>query len=163
MSSILRLLLGLVLSSVVLAVGGRLIAPCLHVELGMDWWNQSDQYRLQVTEQERAEAMAQQDERLIERINAKSALTEKVIAGQLSLVEAAAGFGNINDMPAEHAGDYRCAFPGASDGEILCHQVIAWVSCELASRSRGHDTLVARLKTELADHLKQHGTVVLPR
>jgi hypothetical protein len=160
MSSILRLLLGLGLSSFVLALAGRLIAPCLLGELGLDWWNLTEQYREHAAEQERGEALAQKDRMLMQRVKEKAILTKQVIEGQLSLLEAAARFESINNAFAASVSDYRY-WPGTSEGEKLCRQVIAWVASDLANRNRLDDPLVARLQAELADHLKQHGTVVL--
>jgi hypothetical protein len=61
-------------------------------------------------------------------------LTLRVIAGELTLQEAAARFRKLN----EEAPDFswtalRLEFPGASDEEHCCWQVIRWVEGELVA------------------------------
>jgi hypothetical protein len=160
MSSILRLLVGLGLCTIVLAVGGRVIAPCMLREMGMDWWNLKEQMRQHLEEQERADSLSQRDVVLLKRIDAKTSVVKKVIDGQLSLREAAASFRKLNSCPNGDVDDYRVLFPGTSEEECLCRQVIAWVSCELRSR-HADKAMIGRLEAELADHLK-HGTMNLP-
>lgn len=120
---------------------------------------------------------ASQDDRIeSENLDAKSAIIQKrviakervsanLMAGDLTLFEAAAWFGEINDNPACFRSELREVYPGTSKGEQLCRQVIQWVE------SRALDTLprsqvkelISRLEADLCEHVEKHGTVVLPK
>ena len=113
MNSLLRLMLGLAVIGVLLAVVGRFAAPCLLKDLGMDWWNVAEQYRQHRAELARAEDLARRDGVLADRISTKSAVTQRLIAGEITLMEAAACFGELNDMPSDCPSGYRNFFPGA--------------------------------------------------
>lgn len=75
----------------------------------------------------------------------KRGLAEEVVAGRLSLAEAAAAFyranGERNALLFDHAGDW-----GGTREEKLCRQVIAYVR----STDERSEAAVARLETELA-------------
>jgi len=101
--------------------------------------------------------------RVQRRWDAKVAVVADVIAGRLTLFEAAARFRNLNAScpQAEHWLSFQF---GDQPYELaLCRSVIQRVELELRSRASGQeDGTVARLETELTEHLQRHGRVCLP-
>ena len=67
------------------------------------------------------------------RIEAKDALVDRLLAGEITLLEAAAWFRQICDNPPESRVDFRRNFPGDSDGEKALRHVIAWVNARVWS------------------------------
>ena len=67
------------------------------------------------------------------RIEAKDAVVDRLLAGEITLLEAAAWFRQLCDNPPEHGVDFRRIFPGDSDGEKACRHVIAWVHARVWS------------------------------
>jgi hypothetical protein len=71
------------------------------------------------------------------RLATRRDLTLRVIAGELTLQEAAARFRTLNEeTPGFYWDNFRnfdFEFPGASDEECCCWQVIRWVEGELGA------------------------------
>jgi hypothetical protein len=85
-----------------------------------------------------------------------------VIEGRCSLPEAAAHFGELNrSMSGFHWENFRRFYPGASDGERYCRQVIRHVACRLEGRPDQGEAVVRRLEAELEECLRR-GPVRLP-
>ena len=94
---------------------------------------------------------------------AKERITEQVIDGRLSLLEGAAHFRAVY---ARRPANPYCVpkpqlFPGASEGERLCRQVIQWVRMRLADHP-SRDQVLSRLARELEETLALRGSVLLP-
>src|SRR5262249_23603605 len=100
---------------------------------------------------------------VIDRITAKDQVADEVIAGRLTLVEAAARFRDLNAVPPDHPDPYRTTYPGGSDREKLCRQVISWVASATGRAQAEARALVACLEAELEDLLGRHGTIELPK
>src|SRR5262249_25957613 len=91
-----------------------------------------------------------------------------VIAGRVTLLDAAAAFGALQDAVPGYSWDgFREMYAGASDDERLCRAVILYVAVTLADdpglageAERAAD-LVRRLWEELDAHLRA-GTLRLP-
>jgi hypothetical protein len=117
-------------------------------------------------EQARRARLQRHGDIVLRRILAKQSVIRQLIDGQLTLFEAAALFGRLNQM-GESSEPQVDLHPGASKGEKLCRQVIRWVRGSLPQSKAPDlqseaDAFVAELEAELAEHLAQHGTVVLP-
>ena len=69
---------------------------------------------------------AEESEIVHERIKAKNRVVARLLAKEISLLEAAAWFRYLNDNPPERPCDFRRMMPGASDGEKACRQVVEW-------------------------------------
>jgi hypothetical protein len=102
---------------------------------------------------------------LIRSEEGKAAAVEEVVAGRLSLVEAAARFGALE---AGRPRNRYCRpahelFPGDSEGEQLCREVITHVEARLAPQGRARARqFAARLEAELGELLARDGTARLP-
>jgi hypothetical protein len=94
---------------------------------------------------------------------AREQVIDRLLEGQMRLVEAAAWFRRFNENPPEHRVNYR-HWPGDSDGERLCRQVLDWVSGRLQSRGmQGQlEAVLGTLKAELTRLLEADGTIELP-
>jgi hypothetical protein len=161
MSACLRLFAVFVGTVVVLVAASRL-APRLMRDLGLDWGSLCELYRQQEQERSRAAELQRRDGVLLVRIQEKGRVVRRLIAGEVTLLQAAAAFKRLNDAPPAFRDERHRAFPAASEGESLCRQVIQWVEADL--RSRGVDDLgiVDGLRGELDDILARDGTVEPP-
>jgi hypothetical protein len=96
----------------------------------------------------------------VERLEFKHRLSGEVIAGRLSLFEAAAAFRDADAQGQRPAVYVVESFPGAaSEEEAYCRSVIAWVGAE-APCDRADD-LTSRLRAELDARLPD-GAIQLP-
>lgn len=94
------------------------------------------------------------------RTTAKYQIARNVIAGQLSLVQAAALFGALNQVPPQTA-SWHFRFPGATDEERLCRQVLEYVHWELDKAPDRGDAILARFEADLNQELRT-GAIRLP-
>jgi hypothetical protein len=113
-------------------------------------------------ERERAAEMDRQLAVLGRRLDVKERIAARVVRGEMTLLQASAWFRALNET-SEYPDDYRRVFPGASDGERLCRQVIGWARSRARIQSESLAAEVeARLEGDLRKHLAHHGTVELP-
>jgi hypothetical protein len=98
-----------------------------------------------------------------DRMAARTKVVERLLAQEINLVEAAAWFRELNDNPPHLRCDYRSQWPGDSDGEKLCRQVINWAEIHLHGLRTPSEAqeIVSRLRDEL-DRLVCQGPVELP-
>jgi hypothetical protein len=97
-----------------------------------------------------------------QRIDAKLAVVRRLLAGELTLREAAARFRDINAEPADCPAQDSHLWPSASPEERLCRQVIAWAQAEARDDSSGAiGAVVDCLEAELAALLAR-GAIRLP-
>jgi hypothetical protein len=102
--------------------------------------------------------------RLMEvRVERKRQLVDQLLAGRLTLLEAAAGFRDLNrGPPALNWSAFRHTVPGGSDEERHCNQVIQFAACEMERVDpKRADEVHAALTEQLHEHLRR-GTLVLP-
>src|SRR5689334_17838611 len=90
----------------------------------------------------REEPLARQLDRLSDavayRLEAKTLVTHRLLAGRLTLLEAAAEFRALNQTRHEHGWDWwETAHPGVSAEEGHCREVLAWAGAALAKASPG--------------------------
>jgi hypothetical protein len=102
---------------------------------------------------------------------ARHQITCDVIDGRLSLLKAAAAFHEINTRAPAVPKGALLAYPGETDEERVCHQVINHVNTELEFRSESDqaqmsvnaaDTVLARLQAELKAGRGKDGKVRFP-
>jgi hypothetical protein len=101
--------------------------------------------------------------RIAARCTEKHRLAAEVIEGRLGLLEAARHYRDLDEQPPPfHWEQFRHNFPGRSDDERHCRQVIAFVRGTLPEHQRADPAVVARLEAELED-LRRQGDLRLPR
>jgi hypothetical protein len=95
------------------------------------------------------------------RIYAKHRLVDDVIAGRLSLLQAAAGFRELNEQPPVYDRErFRALYPGADDDERHCREVLAWVIDQLRGcLDTDASDLASRLEAELQAVIDRAGSV----
>jgi hypothetical protein len=98
------------------------------------------------------------------RIRARVVVVERLLERELSLVQAAARFRQLNDNVPEFQVILR-RWPGKSDGERLCRQVLGWVCTHLEGKGLKPDEVEAALcplRCELQALLDQNDEIELP-
>jgi hypothetical protein len=65
-------------------------------------------------------------EALLRRTRARELVVDRLLAGELTLAQAAARFGYLNEHPARFRVPIH-NWPGRCDSERLCRQVIGWL------------------------------------
>lgn len=96
------------------------------------------------------------------RMEARAKLIARLGAGELTLLETAARFDELNRTPEDMPDRGWRMLEGRCDGERLCRQVLVWAETRLESEPRREEKLRA-WEAELAAHIARHGRVVLPR
>jgi hypothetical protein len=98
---------------------------------------------------------------LRQRVAEKERLAAQVAEGRLALPDAAARFRDLDRQPPPFYWDrFRRSYPGCSDEERHCREVISYVQA-LRGRSGQGAVVVARLEAELRD-LLDRGDLRLP-
>jgi hypothetical protein len=97
-----------------------------------------------------------------QRIDAKWKVVRRLLAGELTLLEAAARFRDLNAEPADCPCRESYLWPNTSPEERQCRQVIAWGrALGRDDRSGATGAVVDRLEAELAALLAR-GAIRLP-
>src|SRR5262245_21573467 len=97
------------------------------------------------------------------RSRAKREAVADLLARRLTPLEAAARFRDLNRQPPDLSGCHRRLFPGETEEEIACRQVLTYVREELGRRSPGTAAEVARLEAAWQENRDRHGAIRLPR
>jgi hypothetical protein len=92
----------------------------------------------------------------------KRAVAGRLIAGKITLAEAAALFRAINARRPKTFPLCPEPFPGRTDEERICRQVLAHVAAELSLSPGEADPRLDCLEYDLATLLAQDGTIHLP-
>ena len=136
-------------------------AAALVVGAGTLWWQRahrsgvarSDSLPALVTRQER---LQRQLEGIQKRMRAKQAVVLEVIAGHLTLRQAAARFQEVDaDKPALELAYWRINYPGDTDEERYCCTVLRSVEMELSHNPQQAQALRQRLEVELPAALRR--------
>ena len=97
------------------------------------------------------------------RLEARTRIARKLIDGRLSLLEAADRYRDLNETAADFDWyGFRHSYPGQSDDERTCRQVIKTAVCLAEDDARQLVVVTERLERELDRHL-QHGSLCIPR
>jgi hypothetical protein len=155
MQSLTRLLVA-ALVAVGLLAGVLLVRPAWLSDAGLDFWSLPELYAsLENSNREMAE-LEQRQKGIFHRMDAKQEVLRALRADELSLVEAAARFGEVNRREPETMGYVRGMYPGHSDEERLCRQVLGWAQFNLGDESVKSRATVLRLEAEMEAYLMQH-------
>jgi hypothetical protein len=99
---------------------------------------------------------------LLARVAARAVIVEEILAERMSLLEAAACFRDLDHGPPPILWDrFRAFYPGDSDDERHCHEVIENVRVRVEVQGGQGRQQVLRLEAELRQHLER-GTLRLP-
>jgi hypothetical protein len=92
----------------------------------------------------------------LQRLAEQRQVAQEVLAGRLTLLQAAARFRTIRaeDSPHHRALALR-HYPGASEEEWLCRLVIGFVAAELQGQPEQERACRQRLEAELRQHLRR--------
>jgi len=97
------------------------------------------------------------------RVQARDAVVTELLAGRLTLLEAAARFGELNAGMPETRDRVMRAYPGAPYRVALCRQVIEQARSVLLVRAPEQvERVVARLEAELQAHMECEAGLRLP-
>jgi hypothetical protein len=138
--------------------------PAWAAHWNLDWWSLPElQENVRQGQQTRA-AMEPRCDAAAARLAAKEQTTQELLAGRLTLVQAAARFRVLNASATGEARDLTLYLDGATDEERLCRQVIGWAKGARAIRSpEAGEQTCQRLEEELAGLLaSNHGMIRLP-
>jgi hypothetical protein len=137
--------------------------PTWAAEWDLDWWNLPElQEEIRCGKQREAELSRGTG---IARCAVREEVTQELLAGRLTLPEAAARFRALNAAAGPSVPPLGLWFAGATEEERLCRQVIAWTeSASTSPRSPGSSLPARRrLEAELNALLEQgHGVITLP-
>ena len=112
---------------------------------------------------EQSRELDAQIEESIQRCKAKEDVVRDVIAGELTLLQAAARFRDVNASWPKARAVVQQAYAGLPYEHALCRQVIAYAEAELRHQGSAHkDSVLHGLEAELAGHLRQCGRVCRP-
>ena len=115
------------------------------------------------TSMEESRELDAQIEESIQRCKAKEDVVRDVIAGELTLLQAAARFRDVNASWPKARAVVQQAYAGLPYEHALCRQVIAYAEAELRHQGSAHkDSVLHGLEAELAGHLRQCGRVCRP-
>jgi hypothetical protein len=105
-------------------------------------------------EEARQAALEQKFQGITQRARRKQRVAEEVLAGRLTLLEAAALFRALDHGPPEfHWGRFRASWPGKNDDERHCQEAIHWVYLALRDTNPGNaEALRQDLNTQLSEH-----------
>ena len=113
-------------------------------------------------EQEQLRKLEEERVRTLRRVQVRRDVVAAVMTGRMTLLQAASAFRELNRRsPSSYWGAFGHLYPGASDEERHCRQVIAYVHTELEEYPGGENEVVRRLEAELRGHLER-GRLHLP-
>jgi hypothetical protein len=137
------------------------VRPQWTAALGLEWGDLPGLVKILVNEHRREEAIMRRAEVVARRVADKSEVTIDLVAGRITLLEATARFRKVDKDTGAYVKYPTDLYPGATEEERLCRQVIAWAGYERGGTAG--DALVPRLNEELRQHLRDHhGKVELP-
>jgi hypothetical protein len=136
--------------------------PGLAGRCGLDFWNVPElRARIDQNQQQQEEFDAE-DQRVLQRIEIKESLITQLIEGRATIPEVAAHFKMLNSGRVDYLALYHKQYPGASDDECYCRNVVAFADARLSRQGRQGSEQTERLRRELDRLLRSNGPFVLP-
>jgi hypothetical protein len=93
----------------------------------------------------------------------KGRVADLVVAGEMTLLEAAHEFGRLHEASGSSLAGLRVQYPGAGDDEVLCRHVITRVHSQLSRRPAERAAVRARLEEELQRYLDGAAVPTTPK
>jgi hypothetical protein len=134
--------------------------PSWPTDLGLDFWNVRELKTRLNHDLQLAAELEKEDDVVMRRIAAKEGIIDDLIGGRISLMEAAAQFRALNAGRRDYLEVIRSTYPGRTDDERICRNVIGFVESYVKSDEDGCH-LVYRLNAELRQ-LVDGGRLKLP-
>jgi hypothetical protein len=153
----------LVLGAALSLLGGVLcLFPGTAARLGLDLWNLPELGLELQRDEAYGTELDREAEETFRREVTKEEVVPEVLAGRLTLWQAAARFRALDATASprirKSLGE---GFPGIAEDERCCRKVITWVARREAERPDGGHGVAQRLAAELEDALR-HGRLSLP-
>ena len=104
--------------------------PTWAVHAGLDVWNLPELERNLAAHEDLRQQLEHKDDIIVERIAAKENVIRELIKEHLTLPEAAARFRKLNTESESCPGSPPDCFPGQTESERYCRQVLRWVEIE---------------------------------
>jgi hypothetical protein len=112
--------------------------------------------------QRRIEAIEARWQPILRRMRQREAVCTSLAAGRLSLLEAAVRFRQVQQEALRGHSEHCMPYPGNSEGERLCREVIAYTELAFAGEPDRCAALKARLDAELQALLNRSDAIALP-
>src|SRR5947209_1295145 len=127
-------------SLVLSALGGALVAvnaarPGVAASCGVDWWSVPDLEKAIQEDLRQQDELNAKFETALQRLTGRRTVIAELLAGRITLVEAAVQFRDLSKTNPPRVPSYDSAYAGKSEGERLCRYVIRWVRVELSERT----------------------------
>jgi hypothetical protein len=104
-------------------------------------------------ELQRGEALSGRDELVRRTLEGKTQITAELVAGRLTLPEAAAAFREWNETLDDGKGAWVAPYVTPADQEAVCRNVIVWAAQSTESDPERQAAVVGRLEEELRQFL----------
>jgi len=136
--------------------------PAFVEQWGLDFWNVPElQSRLDETQRQHEERDVE-DQRVMQRIQIKDALITQLIDGRATIPEVAAQFKKLNAGRVDYLGLFRKQYPGASDDECYCRNVLSFAESRLQRDGSRGEERVEMLRQELNHLIRSNVPLTLP-
>jgi hypothetical protein len=96
------------------------------------------------------------------RIEIRERIAQELVAGQMTLLQAAEQYRDLNGTELEWPDGFRSSFSGRNDDERLCRQVIDNVRAQFLEKPETGKQVVGRFERDLAK-LMHDAEIKLPR
>jgi hypothetical protein len=151
---------------IVAVVGVALVSvgwtcPGVVSDCGLDFWNVPELQAHIDQNLQQAEDWDAEDRQVLQRIEIKEKLITQLIDGRTTIPEVAAQFKQLNAGREDYLALFRKQYPGASDDECYCRNVLAFAESRLhRDGPRGRER-TERLRQQLDRLLQSRGPFVL--
>ena len=143
--------------ALLLAVAGVSYAmPEWTVELGVDFWDVPTLNRQIEQDRRQAEEFDANSMATVQRLREKTAIAADLVAGNVTLCEAAVRYRDLNAAAPHVLATLRERYPDCSDDERHCRNLLDFVGAEWP-RSPETEACLKRCNAELDQLRRQHG------
>jgi hypothetical protein len=143
----------LALAGVATLTGVTTARPTWPQDLIADLWSGIEEQREFRLQQRLSDELTARDEVVKRRLDIKLTAVRMLIDGQLTLPQAAAEFYVQSGADAQFWDLLHGQYPGKSDQECLCRNVMTFAGYEVEKDAARRDEVTRRLDSQLAAHL----------
>jgi hypothetical protein len=147
---------------VVLILGAAHTQPTWLARHGLDWWNLAGVQQQLQDEQKRSATLSGILEVSIRRSATKAMVIRELIAGQVSVLEAAAWFRELNQAARDSYTEFD-EFTAPTDAENLYREILRWTEVELGDWPPSQAKPIwQRLQEEFEELQNREGCIRFP-